>query len=200
MPFGRAPFTCFDFINVAAAWRAAPSASKRRLNERFVKPGLRFLRPGIVTAGIFAALLFSGPAAYAEPGPFAEMAGVWSGTGTISLDGGATERIRCRATYAVSGDGSGLNQNLVCASDSYKFELKSDVLAKNGSLSGTWSEVSRNVGGSLEGRASNSQFDVVVGAASFKAKLSVTTHANKQTVSISSDGAIKGASISLSRV
>ena len=200
MPFGRAPFACFDFINVAAAWRAAPSASKRRLNERFVKPGLRFLRPGIVTAGIFAALLFSGPAAYAEPGPFAEMAGVWSGTGTISLDGGATERIRCRATYAVSGDGSGLNQNLVCASDSYKFELKSDVLAKNGSLSGTWSEVSRNVGGSLEGRASNSQFDVVVGAASFKAKLSVTTHANKQTVSISSDGAIKGASISLSRV
>ena len=32
----------------------------------------------------------------------------------------------------MSGDGSGLNQNLVCASDSYKFELKSDVLAKNG--------------------------------------------------------------------
>jgi hypothetical protein len=76
------------------------------------------------------------------------------------LDHGESERIRCRATYAVNGDGSGLNQNLVCASDSYKFELKSDVPAKNGSLSGTWSEVSRNVGGSLEGRASKSQFDV----------------------------------------
>ena len=147
-----------------------------------------------------ASVLMTGPAAQAEAGPFAEMAGVWSGTGTISLDSGASERIRCRATYAVSGDGSGLNQNLVCASDSYKFELKSDVLAKNGSLSGTWSEVSRNVGGSLEGRASNSQFDVVVTAVSFKAKLSVTTRANKQLVSISSDGAIKGASISLSRV
>jgi hypothetical protein len=197
---GRAPFICFDFINVAAAWRAAPPASKRRLNERLVKPRWRILPPGIAAAGVFAALLFSGPAAHAESGPFAEMAGVWSGTGTISLDNGASERIRCRATYAVSGDGSGLNQNLVCASDSYKFELKSDVLAKNGSLSGTWSEVSRNVGGSLEGRASNSQFDVVVSAASFKARLSVTTHANKQVVSISSDGAIKGASISLSRV
>lgn len=147
-----------------------------------------------------ASVLMAGPAAQAESGPFAAMAGVWSGTGTISLDNGASERIRCRATYAVSNDGTGLNQNLVCASDSYKFELKNDVLAKNGSLSGTWSEVSRNVGGSLEGRASNSQFDVVVSAASFKAKLSVTTHANKQLVSISSDGAIKGASISLSRV
>jgi hypothetical protein len=134
MPFGRAPFICFDFINVAAAWRAAPPASERRLNEPFVKPSLRFLRPGIVAAGVFATLLFSGPAAHAGSGPFAEMAGVWSGTGTISLDNGASERIRCRATYAVSGDGSGLNQNLVCASDSYKFELKSDVLATNGSL------------------------------------------------------------------
>ena len=119
------------------------------------------------------------------------MAGAWSGSGTISLDSGASQRIRCRATYAVSGDGSGLNQSLVCASDSYKFELKSDVLAKDGLLSGTWSELSRNVGGSLERRAANGQFDVIVSAAAFKAKLSVTTRGNKQAVSISSDGAIK---------
>ena len=164
-----------------------------------MKLNLKFLRSGILTAGVFAALLFSGSATYAGSGPFADMAGVWSGSGTISLDSGASERIRCRATYAVSGDGTGLNQNLVCASDSYKFELKSDVLAKDGSLSGTWSEITRNVGGSLEGRASNGQFDVVVSAAAFKAKLSVTTNGNKQAVSISSEGAIKGASISLSR-
>ena len=164
-----------------------------------MKPNLKFLRSGILTAGVFAALLFSGSATYAGSGPFADMAGVWSGSGTISLDSGASERIRCRVTYAVSGDGTGLNQNLVCASDSYKFELKSDVLAKDGSLSGTWSEASRNVGGSLEGRAGNDQFDVVVSVAAFKAKLSVTTKGNKQAVSISSEGAIKGASISLSR-
>ena len=164
-----------------------------------MKPSLKFLRSEILTAGVLAALLFSGSATFAVSGPFAEMAGVWSGSGTIALDSGASERIRCRATYAVSGDGTGLNQNLVCASDSYKFELKSDVLAKDGSLSGTWSEITRNVGGSLEGRAGNGQFDVVVSAAAFKAKLSVTTKGNKQAVSISSEGAIKGASISLSR-
>jgi hypothetical protein len=191
------PFICFELINGAAGRRAAAPA---KLTERPMKPNLRFLRSRIVAAGVFVTLIFSSLAAHAEPGPFAEMAGVWSGTGTISLDNGASERIRCRATYAVSGDGSGLNQTLICASDTYKFELKSDVLAKNGLLSGTWSEVSRNVGGNLDGRASNGQFDVVVSAASFKAKLSVTTHANRQAVSISSDGAIKGASIALSRV
>ncbi len=164
-----------------------------------VNPNSKSLRPRIVAATLFAALTCSSSTTFAGSGPFAEMAGVWSGSGTISLDSGASERIRCRATYAVSGDGSGLNQNLVCASDSYKFELKSDVLAKDGSLSGSWSEITRNVGGSVEGRAANGQFDVVVSAAAFKAKLSVTTRGNKQSVSISSDGAIKGASISLSR-
>ena len=164
-----------------------------------MKPNSRSLRPRIIVATLFAALLASGSTTFAGSGPFAEMAGVWSGSGTISLDSGTSERIRCRATYAVSGDGTGLNQNLVCASDSYKFELKSDVLAKEGSLSGSWNEVTRNVGGSVEGRAGNGQFDVVVSAAAFKAKLSVTTRGNKQSVSISSDGAIKGASISLSR-
>ena len=194
MRFGRIPYSNPTICVAVSA--AAPNANTARLNEG---RNLKFLRPRIVAAGVLAALLFSGSATFAGSGPFAEMAGVWSGSGAISLDSGASERIRCRATYAVSGNGTGLNQNLVCASDSYKFELKSDVLAKDGSLSGTWSELSRNVGGSLEGRASNGQFDVVVSAAAFKAKLSVTTHGNKQVVSISSEGEIKGASISLSR-
>ena len=34
------------------------------------------------------------------------MAGVWSGGGTVTLDDGSTERIRCRATYAVGGGGN----------------------------------------------------------------------------------------------
>ena len=43
-----------------------------------------------------------------QSAPFAGMAGVWSGGGTITLDSGASERIRCRATYAVSSGGDGL--------------------------------------------------------------------------------------------
>ena len=34
---------------------------------------------------------------------FAGMAGTWSGGGTVTLDDGSSERIRCRATYKVGG-------------------------------------------------------------------------------------------------
>lgn len=153
---------------------------------------------GLAIAG--AALLNLGSGAMAQSaGAFSGMAGVWSGSGTVSLDNGQSERIRCRATYAVSGDGTGLNQTLTCASDSYKFDLKSNVIAKGGALSGTWGESSRNIGGSLQGKAQGGHFDVVVSAPSFTANLSMTTTGNKQRVTIRSEGAFKSASIALSR-
>ena len=155
----------------------------------------QFLRASVLCA----TLGFSGSAAFAQSAPFAGMAGVWSGNGTITLDGGAQERIRCKATYAVSSEGNGLNQALLCASDSYKFELKSDVLAKGGALTGSWAETTRNVSGSLEGSAGNGKFNVIVSAPVFTAKLTMTTSGNKQTVAITSEGAFKGANIALTR-
>jgi hypothetical protein len=161
--------------------------------------GMSASRAMLRTVVLGAAVVFSASAASAQSAPFAGMAGVWSGGGTITLDSGASERIRCRATYSVSRDGDGLNQSLVCASDSYKFDLKSDVIAKDGSLSGTWSEASRNVTGSLEGHAGAGQFNVVVSAPAFTANLTLKTSGNKQSVTISAQSQIKGASISLSR-
>ncbi|MBN9006406.1 MAG: hypothetical protein J0H40_13460 [Rhizobiales bacterium] len=156
-------------------------------------------RRSFAACAVGAIMTLSVSAGHAAGGPFEGMAGVWSGRGTIELEGGSTERIRCRATYAVSPDGQGLNQTLLCASDSYKFELKSNVIAKAGVLSGSWRETSRNVGGSLEGRAGQGQFNVTVSAPTFNAKLKLTTRGNRQNVSISSDGQFKGAKISLSR-
>ena len=151
------------------------------------------------TAVLCAVLLSPGAPARAEQAPFAGMAGVWSGAGTITLEDGSNERIRCRATYAVSREGDGLNQSLVCASDSYKFDLRSNIVASGGALSGTWSETSRNVSGNLEGRASAGHFNVVVSAPAFTANVSLTTRGNKQTVSITSQSQIRNATISLSR-
>ena len=165
-----------------------------------MKTGVDWRRTGqasVVAAGMWLAF---GTIGFAQsPGAFAGMAGVWSGNGTGSLDNGQSERIRCRATYAVSGDGRGLNQSLTCASDSYKFDLKSNVVAKGGTLSGTWGESSRNVGGTLEGKASAGHFDVTVSAPTFTANLSMATNGNKQRVTIRSEGAFKSAAISLSR-
>jgi hypothetical protein len=145
------------------------------------------------------AVLAFGSASHAQSGPFAGMAGVWSGGGTVTLDDGSTERIRCRATYAVGAGGNGLNQSLTCASDSYRFNLSSNVRAAGGSLSGTWSEASRGINGALEGRGANGNFQVVASAPGFNANITLRTSGNRQSVVIRSDGQFRGASISLSR-
>jgi hypothetical protein len=138
-------------------------------------------------------------ASHAQAGPFAGMAGVWSGGGTVTLDDGSTERIRCRETAAVGDRGTGLNLGLTCASDSYKFDLNGNVVSDRGVLSGTWSESSRGITGSLQGRGGSGNFEVVANAAGFTASLSVATRGNRQSVSIRSQNGFRGASIALSR-
>ena len=132
-------------------------------------------------------------------GPFAGMAGVWSGGGSVTLDDGSTERIRCRATYAVGAGGSGLQQTLTCASDSYKFNLTSNLTAQGSAVSGTWSETSRNINGAIEGRSGGGVFQVVATAPGFSANITLTTRGNKQSVVIRAESQFRGASISLTR-
>ncbi len=160
--------------------------------------------PAVIRRLFFAAVALVAVAGYAplshaQSGVFAGLAGYWSGNGTVTLDDGSSERIRCRASYAVGDNGAGLNQTLVCASDSYKFDLKTNVVAEHGSLSGTWSESSRGVNGSVEGRGSNGNFQVVASAPGFTASIALTTRGNRQSVVIKSDSGFRGATISLTR-
>jgi hypothetical protein len=141
----------------------------------------------------------AGSASYAQSGPFAGMAGNWAGGGSVTLDDGSTERIRCRASYAVGAGGNGLNLNLLCASASYKFDLQGNVIAESGALSGTWSESSRGINGTLQGRGGGGNFQVVASAGGFTANLSLTTRGNKQSIVIRAENGFRGASMSLSR-
>ena len=79
------------------------------------------------------------------------MSGSWSGAGTIAMNDGHSERIRCKAVYEVTPSGIIMHQNLRCASDSYKFEVRSSLQADGDSLTGTWSEVTRQVTGNVSG-------------------------------------------------
>jgi hypothetical protein len=176
----------------------AAVGGKRRGNRTSQKTGM-FARGLILGAvAMFAASIFS-TAGHAQSGPFAGMAGVWSGGGTVTLDDGSSERIRCRASYAVGEGGAGLNQTLTCASDSYKFDLKTNIVAEGGSISGVWSESSRNINGSIQGRGSNGNFQVEASAPGFSANIALTTRGNKQSVVIRSESQFKAATISLTR-
>jgi hypothetical protein len=151
----------------------------------------------IKTAGVGAALMLSVSAGHAQSGPFTGFNGAWSGNGTVALSDGTTERIRCKANYQVNGTGMGLKQTLRCASDSYKFDLSSDVTSQGDRISGSWSEASRNVFGQLQGTAGGGRIDVFVEASGFAANLTLTTTGNRQTVNISSKGEIRGVSITM---
>ena len=149
-----------------------------------------------------AAVLFGAgllvPSAQAQSGPFASLEGRWSGGGTVTLEDGSTERIRCRASYGVSGPELGLT--LTCASDSYKFNLEGRVVAEpGGAISGTWSESSRNVTGNLQGRGRNGNYELVASGPGFNSSISLTTRGNHQSIVMRADSQFRGAAITMSR-
>jgi hypothetical protein len=180
-------------------YRAAVAGKRRGSKASRMADSLVITRRLMFALATLLAASVSGSASHAQSAPFAGLAGFWSGAGTVTLDDGSTERIRCRASYAVSASGFGLNQTLTCASDSYKFDLKTNVIAEGGSLSGSWSESSRGINGNLSGRASNGNFQVIATAAGFTANISLTTRGNKQSVVIRPESQFKGASITLTR-
>jgi len=113
--------------------------------------GSGLLGQAITATGVGAALMLSVSVSHAQSGPFAGFNGSWSGNGTVALSDGTSERIRCKASYNVNSTGLGLKQTLRCASDSYKFDLSTEVTSQGNRISGNWSEASRNLFGNLPG-------------------------------------------------
>ena len=138
--------------------------------------------------------------AEAAGGPFSGLDGSWNGTGYIQLSNGTKERIRCRASYEVSGDGRAMHQALRCASDSYNFELRSDVESQGSRIFGNWSELTRSISGKLSGHVRRGRIEVFVKSETFNAKLILDSHGNRQSVTIKSEGTqFSGATIKLAR-
>jgi hypothetical protein len=160
--------------------------------------GSHVTRAGLL---LLASLCLPGSAVQAAvPSPFAAMAGSWSGGGVLSTTDGNQERLRCRASYDVGGTGAELHLSLKCASESYNFDLASDVQYRGGAISGSWSEASRNASGTLSGRATGDRIEASARGESFSAELSLTTRGGRQIVSIRPQGTnIAGVSLALQR-
>jgi hypothetical protein len=172
--------------------------NKRRDNKSGTLNGaFRMTRRLAMAAAVLCAASFAASPSHAQSGPFAGMAGNWSGGGVVTLDDGSKERIRCRASYAVAGPS--LTMTLTCASDAYRFQLSANVVDQGGAVSGTWSEASRGVSGTLQGRGGGGSFEVVASTAGFNANISLHTAGNKQSINMRADSTFRGAAISLSR-
>ena len=148
--------------------------------------GIRFVQIAIAGAALTLLVALMPIAGRADDGPFAILSGNWTGAGTISMNNGARERIRCRVKYDVGQNGNQARQELRCASDSYKFEMTTDAEHKSGHLYGRWSEVVYNVAGVIAGRVIGGLIDALAEGPGYSITVIVNTRGNQQTVLITS--------------
>ena len=162
----------------------------------------RSIKPFIRAASVLAvALCFAVPTpqAQAADGPFTSMAGTWSGTGSIAVNNNR-ERLRCRGNYNVSNNGSTVDLTIVCASDSYKFNLQGGVNQNAGNITGTWSESAHGAAGEIAGTVKGGVIAARATGPYFSAHLSLRTSGNSQSISLNSPGSqISSVTISLTK-
>jgi delta 1-pyrroline-5-carboxylate dehydrogenase len=92
-----------------------------------------------------------------------------------------------------------MEMSLTCASDAYKFNLGANVRAEGGAVTGSWSEASRNISGSLQGRGAGGNYELLASTAGFNANIALKTSGSKQSVTMRADSQFRGANIQLSK-
>jgi hypothetical protein len=155
---------------------------------------------GAALSGLAGLVLFAAASTTAQAGPFSSFEGNWTGSGTVTVNNGTKERLRCRAHYNVGEGGATLEQNLTCASDSYKFNVVSNVRAQGGAITGSWSETSRGANGEISGRIGPTQISAQVEGPGFTARIGIAARGGRQSVTISPTGTdITNVSVTMSR-
>ena len=120
---------------------------------------------------------------------WAMLEGRWSGVGTIALDGGGSERLKCQAVYKNEADGH-VVQRLTCVGASYRIEGSADLIFEGGRLSGTWSERSYSVGGGLAGRAEDGRMTFKIDGPTFSGDVSIEVQRCRQSIGVTLNGTI----------
>ena len=132
--------------------------------------------------------------------PFTGMSGAWAGNGRITMSDGSSEPIRCRATYTANKTGTELEQVLRCASDSYKFNVKSQVGADGNALSGAWTETTYNLVGNFTGTVKGNKIEGQVRGSGLTIGVALVTNGNQQQARFLSKGTkMREVRISLSK-
>ncbi len=127
------------------------------------------------------------------------LGGTWRGGGKLRLEGGKSERLRCRAYYNPKSGGKRLGMAIRCASTSYKIELRSQLAVAGNKVTGSWEERNFNATGTLFGSSRPGRLTLSV-SGSVKAKLHVSYGGRRQNVRLTGDiGGFRGISLALRR-
>ncbi|MGE0022915.1 MAG: hypothetical protein AB7S70_04700, partial [Hyphomicrobium sp.] len=70
---------------------------------------------------------------------FSALDGAWGGTGSVRLENGKTERLKCKGYYNAK-QGNSLGMAINCGNASFKINMRAALRSSGGSISGTWEE------------------------------------------------------------
>jgi hypothetical protein len=130
--------------------------------------------------------------------PIGDLSGYWSGTGSIALSNGKTERVKCNVLYRT--EGGQIRQTMRCAGADYAINALADLRLKGGQVSGTWEEKTYAAKGAVSGRFGGESFALSIQGANFSAAMNVTLSSCKQSLNITPQGLeVTRVSISLAK-
>ena len=124
--------------------------------------------------------------ASAIEGTFAALDGAWAGSGSVRLENGKTERLRCRGYYNAK-QGSTLSMAINCGNASFKIHMRANLRSSGNAISGTWEEREFNQTGNVSGQRAGNGFRLKFSGA-ISGSMNVTTSGSRQSVSISTGG------------
>ena len=154
----------------------------------------------VTLPAVFCSWLAPGLAAGpAQADPIRDLAGYWSGNGSIALSNGKTERVKCSVLYKADG-GTQIRQTMRCASADYAINSLAELRIKGSQVSGTWEEKTYSAKGDVTGRFGGDSFALSIQGAAFSAAMNVTLSNCKQSLSITPQGLeVTRVSISLAK-
>jgi hypothetical protein len=116
--------------------------------------------------------------------PLDKLVGRWVGEGFLGIKDGNSESVKCRVTYIPAESTHQLKQTVRCASAGGSIEVQSAIVHSGGTISGSWSELTRNMRGDLSGKVTPRGFQVMVTGTDLSANMNVVINGPRQIIEI----------------
>jgi hypothetical protein len=120
--------------------------------------------------------------------PIGDLNGFWSGSGSVQLAGGNTERVKCQVFYKAGEGSSQIRQTMRCASTDYSINALAELRVSGNQVTGSWEERTYSAKGEVTGRYSGEGFVLSIQGANFSAAMNVSLSSCKQNISITPKG------------
>jgi hypothetical protein len=119
-----------------------------------------------------------------EVDPIENLAGKWSGEGTMLAAYGRNEQFRCVITYTVREDASRVRQHLRCQGSRNRFDAVTSMLIEDERVTGEWADNVYSISGTLAGKVTDKGFDIRLDSYYFQARMTVAATACEQSVKV----------------